>query len=251
MKRILVLVLFVMMPCQLFAQTDKPEDTKDNTKEIEKFWTSSVGLSFVTVSGNTESQTLSITGDAVHETSTNKLEINAGTVYGKSAGEKTAEYWYGKTKYDSNITQKTYLFGVFNAKGNKLSGYDYRLSAYPGAGYKFLEGKHSLIAEAGPGFFYEKRIGEDEDDLAFFSGRAYTKYIFKITKVSSFSQDAEYLYNFEDEKDYRVNSNTTLTAKISELLSLKLNLLIQHANQPPEGNERTDMFTSTSLVFTF
>jgi len=244
MKKILVLIILIMVPCQSFAQGDKPE-------EAESPWSSSVGLSFVTVSGNTESQTLSLTGDAVREDEGSKMEINLGTVYGKSAGEKTAEYWYGKAKYDCKITPKAYLFGVFNTKGNKLSGYDYRVSAYPGAGYNFLNGRQSLVAEVGPGFFYEKRVLDTEDDLSFFSGRAYSKYIFKITKLSNFSQDVEYLHNFDNEKDYRVNTNTTLTAKISDLLSLKLNLLVQHANQPPMGNERTDMFTSTSLVFTF
>ncbi len=217
--------------------------------EKENLWKSSVGFSLVTVSGNTDTQTLSVTGDVSRTDDVSKLEMNLGTVYGKNAGEKTAEYWYGKGKYDSNISEKAYLFGQLNLQGNKLAGYDYRISAYPGVGYNFLEGKHSLAGEVGPGYMYEKRI--EEDELSFVSGRLFGKYSFKLSDSSDFSQDAEYLYDFEDSKNYRINTHTALTSKINSFLSLKLGVTLQYVNAPPPDSENTDIFTSTSLVFTF
>ena len=247
------LFLFSVFLISIFSPFLAFGEEKLQEKNEEAVWKSSLGISFVTVSGNASSETLSISGDAERKDKKTKFSINAGTVYGESDGEKTAEYWYGKSKYDEKISQRTYLFGQLNAQGNKLAGYDYRLSAYPGVGYYFIEGNHTgnhtLLGEIGPGYLYEKRIGDD--DLSFISGRAYSKYTWNITKNSDFSQDAEYLHDFDEQEDYRVNTNTSLTAKISEMISLKLSVAVQYVNAPPAGNKNTDVFTSTSLVFRF
>jgi len=249
-KLVFALMIISLLGGNIYAQEAKKDAAKATKKDApDVIWKSSVGLSLVTVSGNAKTETLSISGDTTRKGGGNKLEVNLGTVYGKNDGEKTAEYWYGKAKYDDKFTKKAYFFGQFNSQGNKLSGYDYRLSAYPGVGYHFLENRHNLIGEVGPGYLYEKRI--NAEDLSFVSGRAYTKYLWKITKTSEFSQDVEYLHDFDMPDGYRVNTKTSLTAKISDLISLKLGMTVQYVNSPPVGNKNTDVFTSTSLVFTF
>ena len=234
-----LLIAAFLIPSQLFAQEETEADR----------WESSVGVSYVTVTGNSDSQTLSISTEAKRKGEENGWELKAGTVYGKSEGEKVSEYWYVNAKSDHDITQKLYWFGLLGLEGNELAGYHYRFNAYPGVGYRFLKGTHELKGEVGPGYVFEDRI--EDDDLSFLSGRAYAKYIFHITEHTDFSQDAEYLHDFEDADDYRFNANTSLLVNISEWLSFKTGITVQYVNQPPPDNDDTDVFTSTSLIFTF
>jgi putative salt-induced outer membrane protein YdiY len=241
--------VYILLAGFLFSGKIYAEEAADAPKTEKDRWKSSAGISYVTVSGNSDSQTLSITGDANRKGENNELELKAGTVYGKSDGEKVSEYWYGNAKYNHDIDKKTYLFGLAGIEGNKLAGYNYRLSIYPGVGYRFLEGTHELKGELGPGYVYEDRLGDS--NLSYLSGRAYAKYIFHITKQADFSQDGEYLHDFSNADNYRVNATTALTFKVSEWISFKTGVEVKYVNDPPDDNENTDVFTGTSLIFTF
>jgi putative salt-induced outer membrane protein YdiY len=238
-KLLLVLIAVFLLPVELFAQ-EKTEPDR---------WDSSIGISYVAASGNSAAQTLSITGEANRKGDKNELGLKAGTVYGKSEGETTSEYWYANARYNHDISRKAYLFGLLGLEGNELADYHLRVSAHPGIGYRFLENKHELRGEIGPGYIFEDRIGDD--NLSFISGRAYASYKFQLTKKAAFSQDAEYLHDFDDADDFRFNANTSLVVKISEWISLKTGVSVQYVNEPPEDAEDTDVFTSTSLIFTF
>ncbi len=239
---ILTITVISLLSPNLFAEeADKPETPSK--------WKSSVATSYVTASGNSESQTLSISADANRWAATNEQVFKAGIIYGKSEGEKTSEYWYTSAKHEHSLAEKSYVFILSGLEGNKLAGYSLRFNLSPGLGYRLLEGRHTLKAEAGPGYVYENRIGDDNQ--SFLSGRAYASYKFQITENTSIAQDAEYLYDFSNPDNYRFNTNTSLVVKLSDLISFKTGVDVKYVNEPPEGNEHSDVFTSTSLVFTF
>ncbi len=243
-KLIFILIAGFLFTGKLYAQ----EGTKQEKTEKDR-WKSSVGLSYVTASGNSDSQTLGVTADASRKGEQNEVELKTGTIYEKSDGETVSEYWYGNAKYNGDISKKAYWFGLIGIEGNELAGYHYRFSTYPGVGYRFLADTHELKGEIGPGYIYEDRIGDD--NLSFLSGRAYAKYTFHITETTDFSQDGEYLHNFDDANDYRVNADTSLMVKVSDWISFKTGVTVKYVNQPPEDVENTDIFTGSSLVFTF
>jgi len=241
MKKLLLAIMVIFLT--------SPEAFAEEKTEADR-WKSSLGLSFVTASGNTDSETLSVSAEAIRKGEVNKLDLSAGIVYGTLEEEESSKYWYSKAKYDHDIYEKTYLFALTTLEGNELAGYHLRFGAFGGPGYRFLEGTHNLSAEIGPGYIFEDRI--DDSDRSFFSGRVYSKYLYNITKKATFSQDIEYLIDFDDEDDYRVNAETALNFAITELISFKTSVKIQYVNKPPtEDIDKTDVFTSTSLVFTF
>jgi putative salt-induced outer membrane protein YdiY len=239
-KIFLLQALLLVYPFDLYANDIKEKDP----------WKASLGLSFVTASGNTESETLSLSAEANRKGENNKLELGGGIIYGTIDDEETTKYWHSKVKYDHDVFEKTYLFGLTTLEGNELAGYHLRLGVFGGAGYRFLEGTHELLAELGPGYIFEDRI--KDDDLSFLTGRAYGKYVFHITEQTDFSQDIEYLIDFDDSDDYRINANTSLVIAFSEFISFKTNVNIQYVNMPPTDDlDETDIFTSTSLVFSY
>jgi putative salt-induced outer membrane protein len=238
------MLMLLLLPTMIFAQ-QKGEQEKTEKER----WKSSLGISYVLISGNTDAETLSVAAEANRKGDENELELKAGTVYGKTEGQNTSNYWYGNGKYAHDISPKAYLFGLLGLEGNKLAGYKLRFSANTGIGYKFLEGTHTLKGEVGPGYIFEDRL--TDDDLSFLSGRAYAIYKWQFTEQTSFSQDVEYLHDFDDADDYRFNTNTSLIVKLNAWISLKTGVSVQYVNKPAEGNQDTDVFTGTSLVLSF
>jgi putative salt-induced outer membrane protein YdiY len=113
----------------------------------------------------------------------------------------------------------------------------------------FKNDKHLLIGEVGGGRIVEER--KNQKTNSFGTGRAYSKYSFKISDTSSFTQDAEYLANFKDKDDFRVNTETALLAALSAHLSLKVSYVWNHVGKPPLGRLRNDTTTAISLVATY
>jgi putative salt-induced outer membrane protein YdiY len=72
-----------------------------------------------------------------------------------------------------------------------------------------------------------------------------------LLDTASFSQDAEYLHNFEDGDDFRVKTETSLLAALSAHLSLKVSYVWKHVGVPPAGFSRNDTTTTVGLVATY
>ena len=231
----LLTVMTLMIPVQLRAETKKE---------------ASLSMSYVATSGNARTQTLGLDAIGKFEKNANRLLLNAGTVYGENRGTNTAKYWYARAKDEYTVSEKTYALGKLDVEGNKLAGYDLRITFNTGIGHRFIEtDKHELSGEMGPGVVHEKR--SNEKDLTYTSGRAYTKYAYKINDTANFSQDIEYLHDIENDNNYRINAETALTFKIAENISFKTGLSIKYVNTPPSGNENTDVYSSTAIVMTF
>lgn len=106
------------------------------------------------------------------------------------------------------------------------------------------------MSELGPNYVKEKYTdGTDEDYL---EGRAFGQYQYAFTEKNRFSQSLEFLYDFEDSENYRVNSETALISALSDYLSLKASYEIKHDNKPvPSTLEETDTILSVTLVVNF
>lgn len=235
MTYVLIAVAILLAPSLLRAETKT---------------TSSASLSYVTTGGNTKTSTLGLEAESKIEADPNRLNLKLGSIYSKDDGETTTQYWYLRAKDDYTITDKTYLYGLLNLDGNEYAGYGWRLMINVGPGHQIIKTEqHELIGEIGPGLIHEARI--DGDDQTFVMGRAYLKYSLQINKNASFSQDAEYLHDFQEDNNYRVNAETALTLKISDNINLKTGVIVKYVNTPPSGNETTDYYSSTAIVFTF
>jgi putative salt-induced outer membrane protein YdiY len=113
----------------------------------------------------------------------------------------------------------------------------------------FKTARQALIAEIGAGYLAEDRYNEPKND--FTSGRVYSKYTFAVSPTSSFSQDAEYLHNFDNPRDFRTKTETSLTAAINTHFSMKTYFTWKYVGVPPPGFGRNDTTTGVALVATY
>ena len=76
-------------------------------------------------------------------------------------------------------------------------------------------------------------------------------YEYAFTDKSSFTQTVDYFPNFDDSADWRITSETGLSASITDLLGLKLGYIYRYRNEPIGDAKATDTTTTVSVVMSF
>ena len=87
--------------------------------------------------------------------------------------------------------------------------------------------------------------------MDWFGGVAGLKWDWAFSKSASLSQRLLYYPNFDDTADWRLASDTAVTASLTKLLALQFSYLVRYRNQPIGDNETTDTTTKASVVLNF
>jgi putative salt-induced outer membrane protein YdiY len=216
----------------------------------EKPWKNVTEASLVATNGNSKASSTSGKNTFTYNWTKTSLELIGGGLGSKSRGVNTAEQYFASEKVSYKVTDRNYVFEKYQWDKDRFAGIRNRHDSTVGAGREvFKTPKDLMIAELGGGYVSEERINQKTNGFA--SGRAYGKYTRTISETASFSQDAEYLHNFEDGDDFRVKTETSLLAALSAHLSLKVSYVWKHVGVPPAGFSRNDTTTTVGLVATY
>jgi putative salt-induced outer membrane protein len=218
----------------------------------EKKWKDEAELSLVDANGNTELTSLSLNNILEYSFDKNlKGTWELSALYGESEGVKNAESYATKVRLDYLLTDQLYAGGIAGWLKDEFAGIKGKYYIGPALGYRFFTGpRHFLLGEAGLNYATEKYI--DNTDEQFIEGRAFGKYEYVFSKKNKFSQSLEFLYNFDNSADYKVNSETALISALNDYLSLKAGYEIRFTNKPiPRTLKETDTILSLALVVNF
>ncbi|HOW28768.1 MAG TPA: DUF481 domain-containing protein [Elusimicrobiota bacterium] len=243
MKKSLFLILGAILVVSL---NERPRAEENPTKK----WSNKTQISYLSANGNTKSTTLGAADEFEYRWTRWILNINAGGLGSQSARVVTAEQYYANEKMSFKLSDRNYTFEKSGWDKNRFAGIANRIDSSVGLGREIVKTpRNHWILELGGGYVNEQRIRSERE--TFSSGRAYTKYAFNFSPTSQFSQDAEYLHNFERAKGYRVNAETALVSAMSAHMSLKVSYLVKHVNEPAPGFGRNDTLTSAALLFNY
>lgn len=221
-----------------------------HAQETNKPWTNATEFSAVTTNGNSKSDSINVKNAFQYKWTKTILDIWGGGLGTKSEGVVTAEQYSAGEKVSQKVTEHNYIFENFEWDSNRFAGHSHRYNASGGVGREILHSiTNNLILELGAGYINEQRINTERND--FTSGRAFTKYVRRLSPTANASQDVEYLHNFEDGDDYRLNANTSLTASITTHFSMKIGYTVKFTNQPPPTFGKTDTVTSAALIVNY
>ncbi|MGD2271598.1 MAG: DUF481 domain-containing protein [Desulfobacterales bacterium] len=245
MKKVFLPVILVIL---VFSSTGIHAEEK---KE-EKRWKDEAELSFVSTNGNSETTTLSAKNLLFYKFS-DKLngEWKITALKSEDDSETTAERYSTGLKLSYLFTQRIYGAVAGGWLQDEFAGFDARYYIGPLIGYKFLAGpKHFLTGEAGANYAREEYT--DDNDKDFLEGRAFGRYEYVFTKKTKFSQSMEYLYDFDDTDNYKVNSETALITALAGNFALKTSYEVRYQNRPiPEDLDETDTILTVALVVNF
>ena len=242
-----VALLLLLSPVAAGAQ-DKPVKTKSIVADF----------GFVNAAGNTSITTLNLSDKFLVQTSDQRLIFTQlfGAVYGSTEGEKTVENYRAQLRLDRHLNGKIYLFGLVGWDRNTFGGVLRRFEETIGLAFRPLEKpKDQLDLEVGFSLFQQRNTvavaGTFDDN--FKAGRVAGLYKHLFSKTAVLTQSAEFMPNFEEGDDWRLNTETAVVAPISTNIGLKLSYVIRFDNFPglkPNPNPTLERFKKTDRFFT-
>lgn len=211
----------------------------------------------IITSGNT--QTTSLKGDikAHHETRkwsndyileavsrSEQVEQDDGTEETESTAQRVFISGQGNYKLE-NEKRRLFIFGSY--EDDRFNAFNFQSTIAAGWNEQLWKTKKSQFAySVGPGYAYnETDEGESANN---FIVRGALDYRYKISPTASFTQLVSTEVGSTNTKS---KSESALTAKISDKLSMKVSVILNHNTDVTDDRENLDTETAVTLVYTF
>lgn len=235
----LIPVLFALFATPLLAQEPTPVVTKITAD-----------LGYVQASGNSEVTTTSFNQKLTQQRGKLGLEQTFNFVYGEQNGVVNTNFLRVGLRADYKLGNHFSAFATVAYDRNTFAGIQRRFEENLGLGWLALSApKDSLQFEGGFSVTQQTSVDGTENDFP--AGRAAATYRHHFSPTTYFAQAAEFLPNFKNPDDYRVNTESAVVAPISARVSLKVAYLIRYDNLPEPTFKTTDRVFVTGIQVTF
>ena len=204
--------------------------------------------SLVSAGGNTESELFNLLTKNMYKLETSSISLGGHYTFGKANDEINARNWDVNLKYSHVLFKSFDWFFSEKVEGDRFMGFEIRYNTDLGIAHKFYESE-KLKSHYDIGFRYLVQDNVDgtydhENRLRFAPALTY-----ELQKGTDLGGELEYLYDFEDGKDYFINFEAFLISKFYKNFSIKLGYKSTYRNIPIiEGNKNYDYTYSTALL---
>ena len=213
-------------------------------------WSGKGELSFVSTSGNSNTQTLGVGAEVAYKPAPWSFLFTTAFVRSEADDVENARSFLATIRGARSLTQRLEVFARGEYLQNTFAGIDSRISGEGGIAYAlFPNPPHKLKAEVGVGYTRENRV--TGEDLSFPSARAGLLYEWQISKGAAYTEELSFTQDLGEGDNWRILNTGSLTADISTVLAMRLSYAITYANQPPPGFEKRDTTTSAAIVAKF
>jgi putative salt-induced outer membrane protein len=245
--------LALVLPMVAAAQAPAPAALPPVAAAKDKpppFREGAIDFSFIATTGNTDSQTLGLSGDIIFRPDSWEIRNRAGFIRAETDDELTAEAFFYNFRAARKLAARLSAYGQYDYLRDRFAGVEHRNVLTGGLDYLLLEAApHRLSVFGGLGYLSEQRIGDDDISTAVFdTGWAYR---LKFSESAEFTDDFRYDQSLSDGGDWRLGHTAAVSAKLTGLFSLKVSHSVRFANQPPTGFENTDTVMAVALVAKF
>lgn len=203
-------------------------------------------VGYVATSGNTSVQTLNLGDKITAKAGSMTLSQQFAVVNGRSKGQTIASNWRASLRVDAAVIKKTAVYTSVTFERNVFAGLSSRTSAVTGLSTELIKTTADrLVVEGGISLTAQRAVINKGSNLDFLGGRAATAYQHHIGPRALFTQSIEFLPNFHQGEDLRINSETALLAPLTRQVGIKLSYVIRFDGLPTPGYLSTDrLFTS-------
>ena len=237
-----VITLATALPVSALAQAAAPPPPPRQEGAVE--------VAFVGTTGNISTSTFSAGGEHIVRPTNWLVKNRVLAVRGTVEGATTAESFLYNFRGERVINARLNAFGDYAFFRDKPAGVSARNAIAGGLSLKAIaDARQTLSIDGGLGFLDESRLsGDDVSSAIWLTGAAYK---LKLSETADLSDDLRLLGTFDNGDDWRLTHTIALTAKLTDLLSLRVSNLLRFANFPPAGFKKTDTTTAIALVASF
>jgi putative salt-induced outer membrane protein YdiY len=209
-------------------------------------WTGSIAAGALLTRGNTHTDNVSVTMDAMRRAETDRITLRAGYLFGQQEDTETGDRittidnWFAFAKYDYFLSRQLYLYGSERLERDRIALLDLRSTTSVGLGYQWWESaKSNFSTEIGGAWVYEDYRNADSDDH--FAARLAYHYDRRLNERVGLFHNLEYLPNVEDFKDFNLNADLGIRADLTGTLFTEFKVEWKYDETPAPGAERDDL----------
>lgn len=207
-------------------------------------------MAFVGTTGNASTSTFGVGGELIGRPESWLIRNRATFVRNRSEAVLTAESWMYGLRVEHALTTRLSAFGDYGFFRDRFAGVAARNGAAGGVSWKAVDRPaHRLSVDAGLGYLHEDRFTGTDVSSAVYAGAV--AYRWKISDTAEVSDETQLTGTFDDADDWRLLQTLAVTARMTQVLSLKFSTTARFANSPAPGFRRTDTTTSVALVARF
>lgn len=205
---------------------------------------------FVNATGNTRLSTLNFGDKISFKARTWTFSQRAAYIYGKTNGVSSANLLKASVRADHNFISRVGLFVGSSYERNRFAGFTLHTDQIAGISAEALTmPRDTLRLDAGGVYTHESRV--DSTTKTFPAARAGMSFKHSFGGTSAFVQTGEFVPNLEETEQYRINTESIITAKMTTHVGLKLSYLIRYDSRPATGFGKSDRILTSGLQFTY
>ncbi len=240
----------VMMILGMALLIVSPALADETLAEDESPWESSLGFSFVSTSGNSDTQTIGFEFALKRKPEPWGLDAGAYYLSSEDDGDTTAERYGARLRGERALSERWNVWAGLSGEHDAFAGYDLRTILGGGAAWTAVNGeKHELVFDGGLTWTSEDLI--DVEDRDYLGGLLGLTWAWHPNEGTTIGERLVWFPNFDTTSDWRLRSETSVEAALSTKLALKLGYLVRYDNEPVPGYDETDTTTTVSLVVHF
>jgi putative salt-induced outer membrane protein len=210
----------------------------------------SAEFAFVGTTGNASTQTIGLSGESIFRPTRWVLRNRVAFVRSKAESELRAQSLLFLSRAEREIRPRLAGFGEYGYFRDEFAGISHRNAVAGGLVYKLIDSAaHLLSVDGALGYLNEQRLlGEDVSSATYGAGGSYG---WKLSDTATVTDEARFTGLFADSENWRVLQTASVTARLTQVLSLKLSHTVSYVNLPVPGFKTTDTNTSVALVAKF
>lgn len=212
--------------------------------QAKRTLTLDVGL--VNASGNSEFTSANFGEKATWANGPWTLAQNAKIIYGETDGARTTESYDADLRLGRAVSPRIGVYAFVAYQRDPFAGLATRWSGGPGVAIGLVRSARDTLGLEGALTRQSERTTAPVE-RSFGATRTAALYTHAFASKASFTQSLEWIANLETSEDYRLNSETALTAPLSSKIGLRLSYVIRFDNQPEPTFKTTDRILTTGV----
>ena len=215
-------------------------------------WKAKAELGSSLYSGNVNKFDLKSTGKISHVDSSFEFSAFYKAIYAENDHIQNNQEFSGGFKFDYLPKNKFSPFVAINAYRNEFKNIHQRLSSLLGSKFVYFSTPSSKYSLSIAGQYDMEKYVEETPDKNKIRLSIRPKFVQKIGTNAEFKNITYFQPNLQRWSDYLIESETSLNAKITKAVSLKISYIYEFVNEPTKVELlKTDHSLYASIVFEF
>ncbi len=219
-------------------------------------WSGKFSLGGSYYKGNVSKTDIRSDGAVSHRDSTFEFSSDYRTIYGRNGTTENNREFSSTVKFDWLPFAYVFPFLAFENYSNIYKGYDLRLSGLAGAKFKIYKTKITDISLSAAALYSieDYTLPKDPKDVVkpnseLFRLSIRPKIVQKLGENVTFRHTTYYQPNTKDFNDYILESKTTISNKLTNILSMDLTFEYDYVSSPPSSDiVKEDIALIISLI---